>query len=61
MKISSLVLTYVATLISYVAADTLAKVTKKAFLDITIDNEPVGRIVVGLFGEVAPKTVANFA
>lgn len=25
-----------------------------------IDNHPVGRIIIGLFGEVAPKTVKNF-
>ncbi|XP_071957586.1 uncharacterized protein [Antedon mediterranea] len=37
-----------------------AMVTKKVFLDITIDGELEGRIVIGLFGDVAPKTVANF-
>ena len=52
---------YVLTLLKCVAADTLAKVTKKAFLDIEIDDKPAGRITVGLFGDVAPKTVANFA
>jgi len=25
-----------------------------------IDNYPAGRIVIGLFGEIAPKTVKNF-
>ena len=61
MKTALLVLTFVSTVFISVAADTLAKVTKKAFLDITIDDQPAGRIVVGLFGDVAPKTVANFA
>lgn len=35
--------------------------TKKAFLDISIDGEPVGRIVVGLYGENAPAGAARFS
>ena len=41
--------------------DTTATVTKKAFLDITIGGKPAGRVVLGLFGNTAPKTVDNFA
>lgn len=41
-------------------ADVEAKVTKKVFFDITIDGKEEGRIVIGLFGEVVPKTVKNF-
>ncbi|XP_010240836.1 PREDICTED: peptidyl-prolyl cis-trans isomerase isoform X2 [Nelumbo nucifera] len=37
-----------------------AKVTTKCFFDVEIGGEPVGRIVMGLFGEVVPKTVENF-
>lgn len=37
-----------------------AKITDKVFFDITIDNEPAGRIILGLFGEVVPKTAENF-
>ena len=41
--------------------DTLAPVTQKAYFDMEIDGEPVGRIIFGLFGGVTPKTVKNFA
>ncbi|XP_076167947.1 peptidyl-prolyl cis-trans isomerase B [Ptiloglossa arizonensis] len=35
-------------------------VTDQVFFDIMIDDHPVGRVVIGLFGDVAPKTVKNF-
>ncbi|KAG5567865.1 hypothetical protein RHGRI_003144 [Rhododendron griersonianum] len=37
-----------------------AKVTTKCFFDVDIGGEPVGRIVMGLFGDTVPKTVENF-
>lgn len=37
-----------------------AAITQKVFLDIARGNTPVGRIVLGMFGDTAPKTVANF-
>lgn len=34
--------------------------TKRAFLDISIDGEPAGRIIIGLYGDDAPAGVARF-
>lgn len=41
-------------------ADINTAVTNKVFFDITIDEKPVGRIVMGLWGELVPRTVENF-
>ncbi|CAB9500968.1 cis-trans isomerase [Seminavis robusta] len=40
--------------------ETLPAITHKVFLQVEIDGHDVGRIVLGLFGEYAPKTVENF-
>ncbi|XVF11169.1 hypothetical protein REPUB_Repub08aG0002800 [Reevesia pubescens] len=34
--------------------------TKRAFLDIAIDGEPVGRIVIGLYGDDVPAGAGRF-
>lgn len=36
------------------------EVTHRVFFDVGIDGQPAGRIVLGLFGNAAPKTVENF-
>lgn len=38
----------------------LEEITQRVFLDIEIDGQRAGRIVIGLYGKVVPKTVENF-
>lgn len=47
-------------LVISVSADSDTLVTSKAYLDVSINKEPKGRIVIGLFGKTVPKTVENF-
>ena len=42
-------------------AATLATVTQKVYFDVEIDGAEAGRITFGLYGDVVPKTTANFA
>jgi peptidylprolyl isomerase len=37
-----------------------AEVTSRVFFDVEVDAHAAGRIVIGLYGNVVPKTVKNF-
>jgi len=43
-----------------VNADTDTTVTRKVLFDVSVGGQPIGKIVLGLFGNTAPKTVTNF-
>ncbi|XP_030450634.1 peptidyl-prolyl cis-trans isomerase CYP21-1 [Syzygium oleosum] len=36
------------------------EITHRVYLDVDIDGQHLGRIVIGLYGKVVPKTVENF-
>ncbi|KAK9690790.1 hypothetical protein RND81_09G154000 [Saponaria officinalis] len=36
------------------------EITHRVFLDVDMDNQRLGRIVIGLYGTVVPKTAENF-
>ncbi len=36
------------------------KITHKVYFDITIGDEPAGRVILGLYGKTVPKTAENF-
>ncbi|KAL8874665.1 MAG: hypothetical protein Q9174_000005 [Haloplaca sp. 1 TL-2023] len=42
------------------AAQKGPKITSKVYFDITHGEEPIGRIVMGLYGKTVPKTAENF-
>lgn len=41
-------------------AHTHNKTIMQVYFDITVGGEPAGRVVLGLYGNAVPKTVANF-
>ena len=45
---------------NYSPTEPLAKITEKVYFDFITPSIGNGRIIVGLYGDVVPKTVANF-
>jgi|MDSY01.1.fsa_nt_gb peptidylprolyl isomerase len=39
----------------------LPPITERVFFDVSINSQPAGRIVMGLFGTVVPRTAKNFS
>lgn len=37
-----------------------AEITSRVYFDVSLDQVPAGRIVMGLYGNVVPKTAFNF-
>lgn len=37
-----------------------APITSRVYFDINVQNQPLGRIVIGLYGSTTPKTCQNF-
>ena len=51
---------YLLSVLLFVHCEDDATVTKKVEFDIEIGGSKAGKIVLGLFGNTAPKTVTNF-
>lgn len=42
-------------------AETGPRVTTRVYMDLAAGGKPLGRITVGLYGDVVPRTAKNFA
>ena len=50
-----------STSINGLISDSMMIFLIQVFFDITIGDEKLGRVVIGLFGKTVPKTTKNFA
>ncbi|KAI5670498.1 hypothetical protein M9H77_10862 [Catharanthus roseus] len=42
------------------SSENVEEVTHKVYFDVEINGKPAGRIIMGLFGKIVPKTAENF-
>lgn len=42
------------------SANSQAKITERVFLEVRHGSRDLGRIIIGLYGEIVPKTAENF-
>jgi len=57
---SSFLILFIYGISTAIAFDDEPAVTKKVYFDMEIGGESLGRISIGLFGDVVPKTAQNF-
>lgn len=53
-------LSYQAAQETALSEETEEQITHKVFIDVEIDKQRSGRIIIGLFGKTVPKTAENF-
>uniref|UniRef100_A0A914KJI4 Peptidyl-prolyl cis-trans isomerase n=3 Tax=Meloidogyne TaxID=189290 RepID=A0A914KJI4_MELIC len=58
LKLAFVLFAYLATIFAEKEKD--LRVTQKVYFDISVGGVSKGRVVIGLFGEIVPKTAKNF-